>query len=129
MPVEPDSNFQCHIPYLSIGGAQKSPISFGLAPGCHLPLGSSPAPATNLVYQPLIPSTLPTFHSPPLGVLQEGGFLYLPHTCQLAPAGNVLHQAPAPVGTPGQILGKVVQPLHPPTVEGYVQGNGQCCFG
>ena len=101
--MEPDNNFQHHISHSSVGGAQKRPIYFGLAPGHLLHLESSQAPATNLVYQLFIPSTLPTFHIPPLEVLQENGFLCPPHTHQLAPRRNGPHQAPAVVGASGQI--------------------------
>ena len=106
MCVEPDSNSQCCISHSSIGGAQKRPISFGLAPGYHLLLESSPAPTTNLVYQLLIPSTLPTFLIPPLGVLWENDCLPLPHTCQLAPGRNAPHWAPAPVGPQVKFQGR-----------------------
>ena len=98
VPVEPDSNSQCCISHSFVGGAQKRPVSFRLAAGCHLLPESSPAPATNLVYQLLIPSTLPTFHIPLLGVLWENGFLCLPCTHQLAPGRNAPHWVPAPVG-------------------------------
>ena len=63
VPVGPDNNYQCHVPRSSIRGAQKRPISFGLAPACHPHLESSPAPATNLGYPVLVPSTLPTSHT------------------------------------------------------------------
>ena len=72
---------------------------------------------------------LPIFHIPPLWVLGKSHFLCLPLACWLAPEGNNQHLAPALVGAPGQILGKAVQPPHPPrflspTEEGYAQGNG-----
>ena len=76
------------------------------------------------MYQLLIPSTLPTFYTPLLGVLQENGFLHLPCSHQPAPGRNAPYWAPAPVVAPCQIPRKVVQPLHPPTVEGYVWGMG-----
>ena len=116
----PDNNFQCHVPHSSIRGAWKRLISFRLAPECCPHLESSPAPATNLGYPPLIPSTLPTFHTPLPGALKANGFLHLPHTHQPALGRTTPHWAPTPVGATGQI-----QPLHPPMMEGYVLGSGQ----
>ena len=122
VPVGPDNNSQHCVPYSSIRGAQKRPIPFRLAPGCHPPLKSSPALATNLGYPQLALSILSTSHTPPLGVLQENGLLHLLCTCPPDHGRTSPHWAPALVGAPGQIL-----PLHPPIVEGCVLGSGLGC--
>ena len=44
---EPGSNSPCHVVWSFCRGAQKRLISFGQAPGSHLPPGSLPAPATS----------------------------------------------------------------------------------
>ena len=89
-------------------------LSYRIFPSSHHQLGVStthPIHSTNLSYSSA-------------GVLGDNGFLCLPHIHQPAPGRNALHQAPVQVGAPGQIPGKMVQPLHPATVEGYKWGNG-----
>ena len=120
--VGPDNNCQSCVPYSSVKGAQRRPISFGPTPGHHPHLESSPTPTTNLGYLPLVPSIPPISHTPPLRVPLGNGFPCLPYTCQPVHGRTAPHQAPALVGAPGQI-----QPLHPPLVEGYVMGSQQGC--
>ena len=47
LPGKPGSNSPHHSACSSAGGAQKRPVSYGLAPGSLLLLGSSPAPSTS----------------------------------------------------------------------------------
>ena len=116
------NNFQCHATHPFIEGAQKSPISFRLVPGHHPHLELFLCPATTLGYPLPSPYILSTFHTLPLGVQWEKGFLGLPCTCQLTPGRTTLHQAQALVGAPGWI-----QLLHLPIVEGYVLGSWWGC--
>ena len=118
VPVGPDNNSQCCVSHSFTGGAQRRPVSFGLAPGCHPHPESSPAPATNLGYPQFVPSILSTSHIP-LGALWENSLLHPPYTRLPAHGKTGPHWTPALVGASGQI-----QPLHPPIMEGCVLGSG-----
>ena len=121
VPVGQGNDSQCCATHSSVEGAQKRPISFGLVPGHHPHLELSLSPATNFRYLLPTRSILSTFHTLPLGLLQEKGLLGLPHTCQPAPGRTTLHCAPTPVGVPGQIQ------LYLPIMEGYVLGSWWGC--
>ena len=103
-------------------GSLKEAHIFRLVIGCCPHVELSLPPAKNLGYPLPTPSILSTFHTLPLGVWQEKGFLGLPHICQPAPGRTAPHQAPALVGAPGQI-----KLLHLPIMEGYVLGGWQGC--
>ena len=100
------------------------PLPSGLAPGGWLHQESWLALATSQAYHAPMLARSPIFCILPPGVLEKTCSHHLPPSCQPALGGNGQPLVPTLAVAPGRSPEEMVQPLYPPTGEGYTQRKG-----